>query len=95
MLPRDQIASGVWQLLEAFYLESLSERAQRKYACLDDSEKWTTLIEFAKDQAAHSTRWAEITRDLYTIDPDRYGTLAANQRLRMSRHEGDSGRPLT
>jgi hypothetical protein len=94
MLPRDEIASGVWQLLEAFYLESLSERAQREYARLDESEKWTTLIEFAKDQATRSTRWAEITRELEIIDPDRYGTHAANQRLRMCRHEGDSGRPL-
>jgi hypothetical protein len=78
MLPRDQIASGVWQLLEAFYLESLSERAQCGYARLDDPEKWSTLIEFAKAQAAHSTRWAEMVRDLQWIDPDRYDTIAAN-----------------
>jgi hypothetical protein len=79
MLPRDQIASGVWTLLEESYLDAASGLVRSEYAKLEDAEKWTTLLDYARTQAIQSKRWAEIVRDLQFIDLGGWNAIAVRQ----------------
>jgi hypothetical protein len=50
MTPRDRIISGMRQLLEQQYLDSMSEQSRGEYAGLSDDEKRTTLRAFLQKQ---------------------------------------------
>jgi hypothetical protein len=67
MLPKAQIPSSVWDLLEQLYLGSANGQNGDGYASLTDDEKRAILRDFAKEQAAVSKRWAAIVGDLQII----------------------------
>jgi hypothetical protein len=65
MSPRDRIISGVRQLLEQQYLESVGDHAKDEYAGLSDDEKRTTLKAFFQKQTDGShEQWVKVLQDL-------------------------------
>ena len=68
MLLQGPVAYGVWRILEELYLDSASQRGTSEYAGLSETEKQTTLKDFAKRQGAISKRWSHILQDLLSAD---------------------------
>jgi hypothetical protein len=65
MSPRDRIVSGVRQLFEQQYLESMSNHAKNEYAALSDDEKRTALKAFLQKQTSGSEeQWVKAIQDL-------------------------------
>jgi hypothetical protein len=68
MLLQGPVAYGVWRLLEELYFDSASEQGAREYAGLSETEKQTTLKDFARRQATISKRWSHILQNLLSAD---------------------------
>ena len=63
----DQVASGVWRLLEELYLDAANEQITGYYVGPSETEKHATLLAFADTQAAMSKRWAAIVGNLRSV----------------------------
>ena len=68
MLPQGPVAYGVWRFLEELYLDSASKQGASEYAGLSETEKQTTLKDFARRQATISTRRSHILQNLLSAD---------------------------
>jgi hypothetical protein len=68
MLLQGPVAYGVWRLLEELYLDSASKQGASEYAGLSETEKRTTLKDFAKRQATISKRWSHILQNLLSAN---------------------------
>jgi hypothetical protein len=68
MLPQNQIPTGVWDLLEQLYLETLDSQAKGAFAGLSEEKKRTVLKDFTKKQAVGSKRWANISLNLLSAE---------------------------
>jgi hypothetical protein len=68
MLLQEPVADNVWRLLEESFLDCAGKAATNKYACLSETEKRPVLIDFAKNQAVSSQRWASIVQNLLSAD---------------------------
>jgi hypothetical protein len=81
MLPQDQVATGVWQLLEQIYVDSAGDADRSSYSLLSDDEKRAILTEFAKKQAAGSKRWTDITHNLLSAELNQYNYQTLDESL--------------
>ena len=68
MLLQGPVAYGVWRLLEELYFDSASKQGASEYAGLSETEKQTTLKDFARRQATISKRWSHILQNLLSAD---------------------------
>jgi hypothetical protein len=68
MLPHEDIAQTVWQLLELVYLDSVSRPTGLIFAGLVDDDKKVVLTGFAKEQAIRSQRWSLIVQNLLSAE---------------------------